>query len=56
LNESQQDGQRERPQRQHKEWLGDWWVAMKEVEWATIAFSKEPQTIEEALNGEDAKK
>ncbi len=23
---------------------------------ATIAFSKEPQTVEEALNGEDAKK
>jgi hypothetical protein len=56
LNEPQQDGQRERPQRQRKEWLHDWWVATKEVEWATIAFSEEPQTVEEALNGEDAKK
>jgi hypothetical protein len=26
------------------------------VEWATIAFSEEPQTVEEVLNGEDAKK
>jgi hypothetical protein len=26
------------------------------VEWATIAFSKEPQTVEKTLNGEDAKK
>jgi hypothetical protein len=25
------------------------------VEWATIAFSKELQTVEEALNGEYAK-
>ncbi len=56
LNESQQDGRRERPQRQHKEWPCDWWVATKEVERATIAFSEEPQTVEEALNGEDAKK
>jgi hypothetical protein len=56
LNEPQQDGRRERPQRQHKEWLRDWRVATKEVEWATIAFSEEPQTMEEALNGEDAKK
>jgi hypothetical protein len=31
-------------------------VATKKVEWATIAFSEEPQTLEEALNGEDAKK
>jgi histone deacetylase 1/2 len=31
-------------------------VATKEVQRATIAFSKEPQTVEEALNGEDAKK
>jgi len=31
-------------------------VATKEVERATIAFSKEPQTVEEALNGKDAKK
>jgi hypothetical protein len=29
---------------------------MKEVEWATIAFSEEPQTVKKALNGEDAKK
>jgi hypothetical protein len=33
LNEPQQDGQRERPQRQRKDWLHDWWVATKEVEW-----------------------
>ncbi len=56
LNEPQQDGRRERPQRQHKEWPRDWWVVTKEVEWATIAFSEEPQTMEEAWNGEDAKK
>jgi hypothetical protein len=31
-------------------------VATKEVERATIAFSEEPQTVEEALNGKDAKK
>jgi hypothetical protein len=29
---------------------------MKEVEWATITFSEELQTMEEALNGQDAKK
>ncbi len=51
LNEPQQDGQRQR-----KEWPCDWWVATKEVEQATIALSKEPQNVEEALNGEDAKK
>jgi len=56
LNESQQDGRRERPQRQRKEWPCDWWVATKEVEQATIVFSKEPQTVEEALNGENVKK
>jgi hypothetical protein len=56
LNESQQDGRRERPQRQRKEWPRDWWVATKEVERATIAFSEEPQTVEEVLNGENAKK
>jgi hypothetical protein len=56
LNEPQQDGPRERPQRQRKEWPRDWWVATKEVERATMAFSEEPQTVEEALNGEDAKK
>jgi len=56
LNEPQQDGPRERPQKQRKEWPRDWWVAAKEVERATIAFSEEPQTVEEALNGEDAKK
>ncbi len=56
LNEPQQDGRRERPQRQCKEWPCDWWVATKEVEQATIAFSKEPQTVEEVLNGENAKK
>jgi hypothetical protein len=31
-------------------------VATKEVEQATIAFSEEPQTMEVALNGKDAKK
>jgi hypothetical protein len=31
-------------------------VATKEVEWATIVFSKKPQTMEKALKGEDAKK
>jgi hypothetical protein len=41
---------------QHKEWPRDWWVATKEVERATIAFSKAPQTMQEALKGEDAKK
>ncbi len=56
LNEPQQDGRRERPQRQRKEWPRDWWVATKEVERATITFSKKPQTMEEALNGKDAKK
>ncbi len=56
LNEPQQDGRRKRPQRQRKEWPRDWWVAIKEVERATIAFSEELQTMEEALNGEDAKK
>jgi hypothetical protein len=56
LNEPQQDGQKGRPQRQRKEWPRDWWVATKEVERATIAFSEEPQTVEEALKGEDAKK
>ncbi len=38
LNEPQQDGRRERPQRQRKEWPHDSWVATKEVERATIAF------------------
>ncbi len=56
MNVPQQDGRRERPQRQCKEWPRDWWVATKEVERATIAFSEEPQIVEEALNGEDAKK
>jgi hypothetical protein len=31
-------------------------VATKEVEWATIVFSRKPQIMEEVLNGEDAKK
>jgi hypothetical protein len=31
-------------------------VAIKEVEWATIVFSEELQIVEEALNGEVAKK
>ncbi len=55
LNEPQQDGQRERAQRQCKEWPRDWWVATKEVESATIAFLEEFQTVEEVLNGEDTK-
>jgi hypothetical protein len=55
-NESQEDGRRERPQRQRKEWPRDWWVATKDVEWATIAFSEEPQIVEVVLNGENAKK
>jgi hypothetical protein len=50
LNEPQQDGRRERPQRQRKEWPHDWLVATKEVERATIAFPEEPQTMEKALN------
>ncbi len=56
LNEPQEDGQRERPQKQHKEQPHDWWVATKEVEHATIGFSKEPQTVEKALKGKEAKK
>ncbi len=56
LNEPQQDGRKERPQRRRKEWPHDWWVATKEVEQATIIFSKEPQTMEEALKGKDSKK
>ncbi len=56
LNEPQQDGRRERPQRQCKAWPRDWWVATKKVEQATIAFSEEPQTMQEMLNGKDAKK
>ncbi len=31
-------------------------MAIGKVERATIAFSEEPQTMEEMLNGEDAKK
>jgi hypothetical protein len=38
LNEPQQDGQKEWPQRQCKKWLCDWSIATKEVECATIAF------------------
>jgi hypothetical protein len=55
LNEPQQDGRRERPQRQHKEWPCDWWVATKIVERATVAFWKEPQTMEKTLNVKDVK-
>ncbi len=47
---------KKKARRQRKEWPCDWWVATKEVEWATIAFSEEPQTMEKALKGEDAKK
>jgi hypothetical protein len=32
------------------------WVVTKKVEWATIVFLEEPQTMEEALKGKDAKK
>ncbi len=42
LNVPQQDGRRERPQRQCKEWPYDWWVATKELKRTTIAFSEEP--------------
>jgi hypothetical protein len=49
LNEPKQDGQKERPQRQCKEWPYDWWVTTKKVERATIVFSKEPRIVEEAL-------
>jgi hypothetical protein len=56
LNESQQDGRIERPQRQCKEWPRDWWVATKEVKQATIVFSKELQTMEKVLKGENVKK
>jgi hypothetical protein len=56
LNEPQQDGRKESPQKQHRKWPHDWWVATKEVEWATIAFVEEPQIVEEALKDEDAKK
>jgi hypothetical protein len=31
-------------------------VATKKVEWATIAFSEEPQIVEKKLKSEDAKK
>jgi hypothetical protein len=31
-------------------------VATKEVEWATIVFSEEPQIVKEALKGENIKK
>ncbi len=56
MNEPQQDGRRKRPQRQYKEWPCDWWVATKEVERANIAFSEKPQTVEEVLKGEYARK
>jgi hypothetical protein len=39
LNEPQQDGQRERLEKQRKEWFCDWSIATKEVECATIVFS-----------------
>jgi hypothetical protein len=38
LNEPQQDGRRERPQRQRKEWPRDSWVATKEVETGHHSF------------------
>jgi hypothetical protein len=46
---------RERPQRQRREWLRDWWIATKVVERATVAFLEEPQNIEEALTYENSK-
>ncbi len=54
-NPSCEDVPRERPQRQRREWLQDWWIATKEVERATVAFLEEPQNIEEALTCENSK-
>ncbi len=34
---------KERPQRQRKEWLWDWWIATKDVECAIVVFLEEPQ-------------
>jgi hypothetical protein len=50
-----QDVPRERPQRQRREWLHDWWIATKEVERAIVAVLEEPQNIEEALTCENSK-
>jgi len=53
--EPSQDVPRERPQRQRREWLRDWWIATKEVERATVAFLEKPQNTEEALTCENSK-
>jgi hypothetical protein len=53
--EPSQDEPRERPQRQRREWLRDWWIATKEVERATVAFLEEPQNIEKAVTCENSK-
>ncbi len=34
---------KERPQRQQREWLWDWWIATKDVECAIVVFLEEPQ-------------
>jgi hypothetical protein len=53
--EPSQQEPRERPQRQRREWLQDWWIATKEVERTTVAFLEEPQNIEKALTCENSK-
>ncbi len=55
FNKPSQHVPRERPQRQRKEWLWDWWIATKEVEHAIVTFLEEPQNIEEALTCENSK-
>jgi hypothetical protein len=54
-SEPSQGVPKERPQRQWREWLQDWWIATKEVEHATVAFLEEPQNIEETLTCENSK-
>jgi hypothetical protein len=54
-SEPSQDVPRERPQRQRREWLRDWWITTKEVECTTVAFLEEPQNIKEALTCENSK-
>jgi len=55
FSEPSQDVPRERPQRQRKECLQDWWIVAKEVECATVALLEEPQNIVEALTCENSK-
>jgi hypothetical protein len=45
-NEPSQHVQRGRPQRQQREWPWNWWIAIKEVECAIVAFLEKPQNIE----------